>query len=425
MNNARSRTSIRTLVERTTVEDFLFYCAFAIFSCAEILKDTAFTSLFKGLSPLCTAILYCSVALLVLRLIILRASHFQWIVVFAICALAGILYRLYGLQYPLWIFLFVVTGKGVDLKTLAKITLIITGVLTFITVFSCYAGLIENYTMIETDTRSLRNAMGFTHPNRLGQRFAEVCIAYWFLYVREHRGKVIALCLVSLLYVNFVSNSRTSCFVFAVLILTAILLPVSSRNPRISVCVCGITVAFIVGYSFFLMAFYDASNSFMADLNQLMSGRLKLMNICYKYAGPSLLGNDYSGGPVLGHTVATQSEIHFWVDNAYAHLLLLYGVIATVLFLFLIFLVYRNCYRLRTFPLALLGLTVLLAVGFVENCTLDIQYNYFILLISDVLYAGGLSLNTRRKYMLKDGLCLGPRTCMYGNCSGGGESSRN
>ena len=397
MNSGRSRISIRTLAEITTIEDFLFYCAFAIFSCAEILKDTSFVHLISGLSSLCTALLYCAAAMLILRLLILKASHFQWIVVLAICALAGILYKLYGLQYPLWIFLFVVAGKGVNLRTVAKITLVITGVLTFLTVFSCYAGFITNYTMTEAGARSVRNSMGFTHPNRLGQRFAEICIAYWYLHVKEQRGRVIALCLVSLLYVNLVSNSRTSCIVFVVLILSAIIWPIFSRNPRSSVCICGITAALVVASSFYLMAFFDASNNITAYLNELLSTRLKLMHICYQYASPSLLGNDYTGAPVLGHTLSTHSEIHFWVDNAYAHLLLLYGIVATALFLFLVFMVYRRCYKRREFPLALLGLTVLLAVGFVENFTLDIQYNYFLLLISEVMYAGKFSFVFRRR----------------------------
>ena len=110
MNSGRSRISIRTLAEITTIEDFLFYCAFAIFSFAEVLKSTAFVLVITALAPLCTALLYCSAAMLVLRFMLLKASHFQWIAVLAICGLAGILYKQYGLQYPLWIFLFVVAG---------------------------------------------------------------------------------------------------------------------------------------------------------------------------------------------------------------------------------------------------------------------------------------------------------------------------
>lgn len=405
MNAERSRTSIRTLLERTTIEDFLFYCAFAIFSCAEILKDTAFVKVITGLTPFCTALLYCAAAMLVLRLFILRASHFQWVAVLAICALAAVLYKRYGLQYPLWIFLFVVAGKGIDLRTVAKINLVINIVLTVITITSCYAGIIVNYTMMETGTRSIRYSMGFTHPNRLGQRFAEICIAYWYLHAKEHRGRVIALCLASLLYVNFASNSRTSCIVFVILILASLLYPVLERRPQLSVCACGVAVSLVAGFSYFLMVCFDASNGLMAELDQLLTSRLKLMKICYQYAGPSLLGNDYSGAPVLAHTVATHSEIHFLVDNAYGHLILLYGIIATTLFLLLIFAVYRYCYKQRIFPLALLGLTVILCSGFVETFALDIQYNYFLLLVADVLYLGKFGLDSKPLLEKKAGLC--------------------
>ena len=379
--------ALQRYLETTSLEDFLFYCAFIFFSFAEILSSTAFVNTISALGYLCTALLYCSVAMLLIRLAILRASHFQWVVVLLICALAGVLYKLYGLQYPLWIFLFVVSGKDVDLKLIARITLALAGVLTFITIMSCYIGIIENYTMLATDTRAVRNSMGFSHPNRLGERMAEICIAYWYLHAEDKKVQVFLLCFVSALYVNAVSNSRTSCLVFAALIFAMFFYPLILKMPRLSIFVSVVFIAFVVVASFYLMAGYNPANSFMYNLNNLLTGRLHLMNVSYKYAAPSLFGNDYSNAPIVAYSVATDSQLHFLVDNAYAHLVLRYGIVATVLFFVLILLVYYRCFRRQSYSLALLGLTVLLLVGFVENFTLDIQYNYFLFLICGVVWA--------------------------------------
>ncbi len=392
MNATRSRTTIHSFLETTTLEDLLFYAAFALFSIAEIVESTDFIRVFSALDGICTALLYFSAAMLIIRLAALRASHVQWVLVLIVCVISGILYKLYGFQYPLWIFLFVISGKGVNLKVIAEITLLIAGVLTAVTIFACYVGVLENYVMYATDTRALRNSMGFLHPNRLGERIAEICIAYWYLQGSAHRGRVIVVCLISTTYVYFVSNSRTSCVVFILLILAVALYPLLARAPRVSVCACSIAVAVVVAASFYFMACYDPSNNFMVGLNELLTGRLNLMHSSYKYALPSILGNDYSGAPIVGYTVATGTASHFIVDNAYSHLVLLYGLGATALFLFLTIAVYHRCFLQRTFPFALLGLTVLLVSGFVENFTLDIQYNFFLLLIADAVYARGMFL---------------------------------
>lgn len=386
LQGIRPRRSLINLLMETTVDNFLFYFAFVCFSIAEILVTTAFITVVPLLGRACNVLLYCSVVMLFLRMLIVRATSAQWIAVFVIAVLAAFLGMRYGFQYPVWIFLFVVSGRGVNLRTLAKITLVLAGTLTILTLLACYAGFLENYTMVATGARAARSSMGFTHPNRLGERIAEVCIAYWCLNVDKHKGRVVTLCLVSLVYVYLVANSRTSCIVFAGLIVAALAYPLLAKYPRLSILASCALVTLVAGASLFLMAEYNPLNKFMTNLNDLVTGRLYLMNASYRYAAPSLFGNDYSGAPVMGYTIATGREYHFVVDNAYAHLIMLYGIVATVLFFLLIGLVYLYFYRERRFPVALLGLTVLLAVGFVENFTLDIQYNYFLFLISDVIF---------------------------------------
>ena len=387
---ASQRTFLRLLRE-TTVENFLFYFAFTCFSLAEILNTTAFVVVLPQLGFICRALLYCSAGTLLLRLAILRATENQWATVLAIAALAAFLGMLHGLQYPFWIFLFVVSGRDVDLKIIAKITLILTSTLTLLTIFACYVGFLENYTMVATDTRAVRNSLGFLHPNRLGQRIAEICIAYWYLHVDNRKGRVIALCALSLTYVYLVTNSRSSCIVFVILIVVTLAYPLFGRFPRFSVLGCSVIVAVIAAGSLFLMAEYNPLNTVMAGINELVTGRLYLMNASYIYAPPSLFGNDYSNAPIMGYTLASNAEYRFVVDNAYAHLILQYGVAATILFFILIVIVYGHHYHERRFSGALLGLTLLLVVGFVENFTLDIQYNYFLLLISNVIFCKKLT----------------------------------
>lgn len=371
-----------------SVDELFFYGAFCLYSIAEIIRTTAFVMTFPILGTICHGLLILSALLLLMRLMLLRASDFQWLVTLGIFMLTALVAFRYGMEYPFWIFLFVISGKGIKIKRLAKITLVLATVITVSAILACYAGFVENYTMIATGDRVLRNSMGFLHPNRLGERIAEICISYWYLRVSDHRLRVTVLYVVSFLFVYFVANSRTSCLVFVVLILGTWFFPLLSKVPRFSVILCGILITLTISASFFFMASYDSFDNLMTSLNELLSGRLYLMNFSYRFQAPSLFGNDYSNAPVVGFSIASNSEYHFQVDNAYGHLLLLYGLIPTILFLILIFLIYVKFYRDGKFPLALFGLSILLVVGLVENFTLDIQYNYFLLLISDIIFVG-------------------------------------
>lgn len=382
----RSHRSFVALLSETSIEEFLFYLAFTCFSFAEVLNTTAFVVTFPILTKVCQTMFYATVLMLLGRLLLLKETSCQWFASFSAFILVSFIFLHYKFEYPFWIFLFVFAGKGADLKKLAKITLVLVSIVTAVSILACYAGVIENYVIRASGGRSARSAMGFTHPNRLGERIAEICIAIWYLQSQAHRWRVAVLNLVALLFVSNIADSRGSCVVFAMLIVAAALYPVLSRTPRASIIICGSLVAVIILLSFYLMVAYDPGNSFMAALNAGTSGRLFLMNNSYQYAGLSLLGNDYSRAPVVALHYLDGSDVHFLVDNAYARLLLLNGIIPTMSLFVLLFLVYLRNFQDHCFSLALLGLSVLLVFGLVENFPLDIQYNYFLFLISDVIF---------------------------------------
>lgn len=382
----RYRRSFLELLGETPLENFLFYLAFVCFSFAEVLSTTAFVVKYAMLAKVCQAMLYAVIPMLLARMLLLRETKRQWIVSLMVFALVAYIYLRYKFEYPFWIFLFVFAGKGANLKKLAKITLVLVSILTVASVLACYAGVIENYVIRASGDRVARSAMGFTHPNRFGERIAEICIAYWYLQAQAHRGRVIALNLVALLLVNSVADSRGSSIVFAMLIVAAFLYPLLSRAPRLSVALCGATVVAVILLSYYLMVAYDPGNVLMASLNVSTSGRLSLMNESYRYSGLSLFGSDFSHAPVVALHYLDGSDVHFLVDNAYARLVLLNGLVPTALLLVLLLLVYTKQFKKQCFTLSLLGLSILLAFGLVENFPLDIQYNYFLFLISDVVF---------------------------------------
>lgn len=378
--------SIYRWLGKTSVDEFLFYTAFTLFSIAEVLQTTAFTERFAALNTVCSGMLILTAALLAFRLLLLRESGWQWMVSFVGFALIAVIFFLKSFDTVFWLFLFVFAGRDADFSKLAKITLVVVSILTVISIMACYAGVVQNY-MLVSDQRGFRSAMGFKHPNRLAERIAQICIACWYLYSTKHRWRVIALNVAALLFVSFVADSRGSCVIFVALILTVFVYPPLKRCPKFAATASIVLVFGIATLSFYFMVSYTPANAIMADFNQLLSRRLSLANQSYEYAGLTLFGADFTYAPVVAKHYLYGTEVHFLVDNSYARIFLNNGLVTTILLFVLIAAVYLRHIKEQRFTLALLGLTIILAFGFVENFMLDIQYNYFMFLASEALFA--------------------------------------
>lgn len=384
--NFRWRDSIHGWLVETTIEELLFYVAFTLFSVAEVLQTTAFTELYPALNAFCKGMLILTATMLAFRLLLLREDGWQWIVSFVGFAIVAVIFLFKSFDTVFWLFLFVFAGKNADLRKLAKITLVVVTTITVVSILACYAGLVPNFMLQETADRAARSAMGFKHPNRLAERIAEICIAYWYLNSAEHRWRVVVLNSLVFLFVGFVADSRGSCVVFIALILVTLIYPHLTRYPRFSTVASFILIIGIVMFSFYCMVAYSPDNAIMAELNNMLSGRLSLMHQSYEYAGLTLFGADFTYAPVVGTHYLYGTEVRFSVDNSYGRILLNNGIATTALLFILITAVFLRFIKERRFTLALLGLTVILAFGFVENFMLDIQYNYFMFLAADVLF---------------------------------------
>ena len=381
----RSENSIYRWLGKTTIEELLFYLAFTLFSIAEVLQTTAFTERFAALNTVCGGMLVLTAVLLAFRLLLLRENGWQWIASLVGFALILVIFFLKHFDTVFWLFLFVFVGKDADFKKLAKITLVVVTLITVVSILACCLGIVQNY-VTDSGERGLRSAMGFKHPNRLAERVAEICISCWYLYSTKYRWRVIALNVVALLFVNSVADSRGSCLVFAALILAAFIYPLLMRFPKIAASASLILIVGIAAVSFYLMVAYTPADAVMAEFNRLSSGRLSLMNQSYEYAGLTLFGADFTYAPVVATHYLDNSEVRFLVDNSYARIFLYNGLVTTILLFALIAAVYLRHIKERRFTLALLGLTIVLAFGFVENFMLDIQYNYFMFLASEALF---------------------------------------
>lgn len=129
----------------------------------------------------------------------------------------------------------------------------------------------------------------------------------------------------------FVAGSRTAglcLIIFALAIPLYVLMkgrPWAYRASAVLAVLFVCIVAISVGY----MVFYDPSRPFDSMLNNILSGRIRLLNMYYLAHSPGLLGYDYAAGPVI---CVDGKELAFVVDNLYGHVLLRRGLVAFAIF---------------------------------------------------------------------------------------------
>ena len=383
----------------TPIDRALFYVAFVLYIIGAFFSQTTFSEV--GL-PVNVLFWVCQVAAaiaLVSKLLLQRYAAREWLVALALIGLGLISYMNSLEPYFFWIILFVVCGKGVDIQNLAVIVLYVITPLLLITIVCALFGAIPSYYMEGTTTRIMRNSLGFLHPNRLGQYLFTICIAFATVDYEKKLLRTIIVSTICFLLCFLVCDSRSACVGIVIVVFGTLCMPLFKKHQRaFSLCTIFILVLSFA-LSMALMVSYNSANPLWVDINQLLTGRLALMHQGYESYGISLFGQECTGGPIVGYSLATQTPYYFAVDNAYAHSIIKYGLIPTVVLFLLIGMVFASSYRKSVFTAGLFGLVVLIAIGISEMDLFYVECNYFVVMLSPLLYRGCEGSQDMRGYL--------------------------
>lgn len=318
-----------------------------------------------------------------------RATVYEFSYAMVLILLGFIVWRTSGEGWLFWLTLFIVCGKGTKLGALSCIALVSALLVGFLAGTASAAGLIENNIVVRASTGEIRNPMGFDHPNTLG---AAMLVISASLYLgienkRHKKGLLIAMvfCIMMACITFFVAGSRTAglcLIIFALAIPLYVLMkgrPWAYRASAVLAVLFVCIVAISVGY----MVFYDPSRPFDSMLNNILSGRIRLLNMYYLAHSPGLLGYDYAAGPVI---CVDGKELAFVVDNLYGHVLLRHGLVAFAIFVVSIIALCIKMYKEKYFGPLLFGMGLFLVYGVSETLGCRVECNFFIISLWTVLY---------------------------------------
>lgn len=287
-----------------------------------------------------------------------------------------------GINTLLVTFAFVALGKGVSFKTLAKIAGYIYCALLIITVVFAIAGQIAVVELLREDGR-VRYSLGFSHPNRFSTTVFQVLAAWLAVRYPKFRLPELGACIASVIVILAVADSRTT----ALAILAMAFLIVSARQfegrgkSKQFIILSGLLVLLVIISSLYFMVSYSRNNSIHYFLNDVLSGRLFLAHGYYSTFPPTLFGRSFNSNIIYTFS-SGGSHLGFTVDNTYARIPLLYGLVPMAVFLSGLVFLFRNEYRSGRIRAEFIFLVIFLLVGFSESFMLNISMNFALIAFS-------------------------------------------
>lgn len=301
------------------------------------------------------------------------------------------------------IFLFVTAAKGIDMKKVAKQTIILTLAAILLVMLLTEIGFIEavwisggtSRTFFWTASSSTQIYLwGFTHHNFIGCRIMMCYTCYVFLRYEKYKIWDFLVGIVAFVFCYQVIKSRTTAFLIIITMILIIIFKLlqyfgdKKNKPLMKIGTYAIMIIAPV-LSIVVSIKYTASNILYFLLDQIIYTRFSYANSIFKEYGLSLFGQNVE---LISTVEANESGVSAIVlDNAYMHLLIRCGLCVTVLVLLAWFLVARTALNEKKYSVAII-VAVYFICGISEKWLFTITYNPFVLFWSICLYSQNLAL---------------------------------
>lgn len=359
----------------------LYYLAFGIYFISYVIRYTDL-----NVYRLHIAVNYVCMLLLFIKFMTQHLNP-RNLSVTAFCVVTGFLsWRITKDENLFLLIVFVVSGQDVEIQKLA--TIVFYSELFCITLISIFGGLgLIQSVHLYRDGIGLRTSVGFSSVNRFGLNFLCLCCAYLLMEWPNISWKSFGFCGVCSLIVKMVSDSRTSVLLILLLPFIALIMTAPKRRvaKRILIVVLICIIALSCLLSIYVAYNYDESYAPMLKLNELLTGRPAIIHYYYAHYSITLFG--YNIELINGDLFGMQGVV---MDNAYAKMLLVCGVLPTLVFLAMYLNVFMHSLRRGVIDSYLFGLFVYALVGLSEWQMYHFAMNYCIIAFSYCFFSNAL-----------------------------------
>ncbi|MCD7883763.1 MAG: hypothetical protein LUI87_08710 [Lachnospiraceae bacterium] len=307
-----------------------------------------------------------------------KFTNREAIIIVGIILVSGISYYFSKDNGFLYISIFVIAARDLDMRKIIKLIFLCTLITTLLTIICASRG------MINVPIINYNYTLGFGQKNRLGALIFALAMQ-WF-YLRNQSVKFME----RLIIVIFCSTICLSIDSFSPVLLLIgwfivdLLLRKTNLIEKLSKYKFEYFPFVLFFLSLLLVVLFSIGNSFSQFLNATLTGRLNLVGSYLSEYGFSLLGQNV--------------ELDVPFDNSYIRIGTVNGILPLLLILYGYVRVIKKLI-IKKEPVALSIVITFLIQGFVESFMSSIVYNFSLLFLVTAIYDRDLNLEQKKEIL--------------------------
>ena len=293
-------------------------------------------------------------------------------------------YRVSHSSFIFKMFLFIYSSKALSFDHSVKIDFKIR-LFFFLTILLLhFLGFTNDYITVRPDG-TMRNSMGFSHPNIFGFYIIILCLEFLYLKNFKVDFKGITILILLTLLIDYFADSRASTVIMILIILISLFhknfVSILSKQNSKHLIIRNL-VLFLSFFTLMIVAMYRNYSDFAIFVNKLTTNRIWSISLFYNKYGIHLFGSQLT--LVSTETAALLNTKAYILDSCYANLIIQYGLFVYVIVCVLFRKGFDRLFASKNYNLILI-FVLLLFYGLVENSILKISYNFFLLYFAELI----------------------------------------
>lgn len=225
---------------------------------------------------------------------------------------------------------------------------------------------------------SIRNSLGFSHPNRLGNYIFIMILEY--IYIKKVKLKLYNYLIIGLVLIttNYFSDSRATLYSMIVTLIIIYIYNIVGKKiltNKFSKIIIINSFLILSILSFSLCYFYRNGNEMAEKINEALSNRILLMN--RELENRTIKPYGYELNSIENERIV--------IDNAYGNIVIMYGWVINIFFLVLFTINFIELYKRENYSMIIVLFGYLIYSMF-ETHIFKVPFNPFLITFSQVIY---------------------------------------
>ncbi len=279
----------------------------------------------------------------------------------------------------LQLLLFAICYKNIKLEKFLKFSLLSKIAILLIVIILWKVGLIDEVVTQRIGGNLIRHSWGLSHPNGLGLILFSICCDMLCLHYKKIKIYDIVFLIMALLISIFICNSRAAQIGIVVLLICALVIPKLEKKSIFTKTVVYLPIVLPV-IALLLTILYSFNYSWIQKIDEILSSRVFYANSFLNYYGVNLFGNNF-----IYYGNSHSAPWFFALDCGYMFLLIKFGIVATVTFIYLIINAINKTIKTKNYAI-FVYLIPFLFYGLMEQYVLYFQYNTILIYCVSLIF---------------------------------------